>query len=83
MNHRTYGETKDCKGCRYWSEMIAQCAGGGPVQAMCLNQKPAPLSGKYTSGGQTCDAWASGHLGAIDEPGQDPRAYAETTGSPT
>lgn len=83
MYHRTYGETKNCKGCRYWSEMIAQAMGGGPVQAMCLAQKPAPLSGRFTTSSHTCNAWASGHLGAIDEPGQDPRAYDETTGSTT
>lgn len=76
MDHRTYGKTKNCKGCRYWSEMIAQVIGGGPVQALCLAQKPSPMHGKYTSGRQTCEAWASGHLGAIDEPGQDPNAYS-------
>ena len=83
MDHRTYGETKNCKGCRYWSEMIAQVMGGGPVQAMCIAPQSAPMRTKYTTGSQTCSSWASGHLGAIDEPGQDPRAYDETTGSPT
>ena len=24
---RTYGETKDCRGCRFWSEMVAQSIG--------------------------------------------------------
>lgn len=76
MDHRSYGETKDCKGCRYWSEMIAGCNGGGPVQALCLAPKGSPVHGSYTSGWMTCSAWASGHLGAIDEPGQDPDAYA-------
>lgn len=28
MNHRSYGETRNCKGCRFWSEMIAQVRGG-------------------------------------------------------
>lgn len=78
MGHRSYGETRDCKGCRFWSEMIAQSVGGGPVQAMCLASKPAQLSGQYTSARQKCDAWASGHYGAIDEPGEDNLAlYAE------
>lgn len=75
LPHRTYGETKNCKGCRYWSEMIAGSNGGESVQALCLAPKPAPQHGKYMNGWQTCTAWASGHLGAIDEPGQDPDAY--------
>ena len=73
-DHRTYGETRNCKGCRYWSEMIAMAQGGGPVQAVCLSPD-STFKGKYTAGHQRCDKWASGHLGAIDEPGQDPLAY--------
>lgn len=76
MSHRTYGETKNCKGCRYWSEMIAQSVGGGPVQAMCLSDT-GTLKRKYTAGWQKCEAWASGHHGAIDEPpdyGEEVRA---------
>jgi len=76
---RTYGETRNCAGCRFWSEMIAQCHGGGPVQAMCLSDD-GPLAGKYTSGRQTCSAWKSGHLGAIDDPpnyGEETRAAYE------
>ena len=40
---RSYGETDNCNGCRFWSEMIAQSIGGGPVQALCLSQD-GPLS---------------------------------------
>lgn len=80
MFHRTYGETKNCKGCRYWSEMLAQAVGGSGVQAMCLSDGGA-LAGKYTSGHMTCDAWKPGHLGAVDDPpnyGEETRAaYAE------
>ena len=36
MSDRTYGETRNCAGCRFWSEMLAQAIGGGPVTAMCL-----------------------------------------------
>lgn len=64
---RTYGETKNCAGCRFWSEMIAQSIGGGPVQALCLADG-GKLRGKYTSGRQSCDAWRSGHHGAVDDP---------------
>lgn len=76
MNHRTFGETRNCKGCRYWSEMIAQALGGGPVQALCLSPVSA-ARGKYMDPARTCDAWASGHLGAIDEPGSDPHRYEQ------
>jgi hypothetical protein len=75
MSHRTNGETRNCKGCRYWSEMIAQSLGGGPVQAMCLSAT-STYRGQYMSCARMCTEWASGHLGAIDEPGQDPAAYA-------
>jgi hypothetical protein len=73
MSDRTYGETQNCAGCRYWSEMIARC-NGGPVEAMCINYV-SPNNMKYTTARTTCGFWASGHLGAVDEPGQDPRAY--------
>ena len=70
---RTNGETRNCAGCRYWSEMIAQSIGDGPVEAMCLGD--GPLKGQYTTGKQTCPAWKSGHYGAVD----DPPDYGETT----
>ncbi len=70
MNHRTYGQTRDCRGCRFWSEMIAQVRGGGPVEAMCLAAGPhaGPHACQYTHGRMTCSAWESGEDGAIDEP---------------
>ena len=64
---RTYGETKDCRGCRYWSEMLAKCEGGEPVVAMCL-APDGPHEGKYKSARMTCSAWKSGHYGAVDDP---------------
>lgn len=71
---RTFGETKNCAGCRFWSEMLAMCSGGGPVQAMCLAEN-GPQSGKYVSERQSCSAWKSGHHGAVD----DPPNYGEET----
>lgn len=65
--NRTHGETKDCRGCRFWSEMIAK-AEGAAVMALCLAPEPAPLGGQYTSGRMKCDAWKSGHLGVVDDP---------------
>lgn len=58
-----------CRDCQYWSEMLAQCLGGGPVQAMCLSPN-GPLSGKYTSGTQDCPLYLGGRdeLLAVDDP---------------
>lgn len=67
MSDRTYGETKDCRGCRFWSEMVAQAIGGRGVEALCLSGT-GPKASKYTSARTTCDAWKSGHHGAIDDP---------------
>lgn len=64
---RTYGETQDCRGCYYWSEMLAQASGGGPVEAMCLNEQ-SPKRLKYTTGRMTCDNWTTGADGIVDWP---------------
>lgn len=74
MNHRTYGESPDCAGCRHWSEMIAM-SDDDTVKAMCIAPTGSPKRLKYTTGSDTCNAWASGHDGAIDEPGSDPERY--------
>lgn len=66
MTHRTMGATKDCKGCRFWSEMIAM-AGDVSVKAMCLSTD-SPHKGKYVYGSQSCADWKSGHYGAVDDP---------------
>lgn len=83
MFHRTYGETGNCMGCRYWSEMLARSY-GGPVEAMCLSGT-SPFTGKYTTPGTTCDAWRSGHHGAVDEPpnyGEETRKLYEREEKP-
>jgi len=66
---RTMGMTNDCNGCRYWSEMLAFCEGGGAVQAMCLC-KDSKNYNKYTIGRSFCPEWKSGYLGAIDDPSE-------------
>ena len=72
MDHRTYGTTRNCKGCRFWSERIAMsdASTAGQVKALCL-AKAGPLTGTYTFSHQACIAWKSGHHGAVDEPGSD------------
>ena len=71
LDYRTWGETQTCKGCRYWSEMIAKCEGGGPMQAYCLNGR-SDRANSYTYGHDTCEAYKEGSLGAIDAPGGNP-----------
>ncbi len=68
MEHRSYGETKNCKGCRFWSDMLAQSE-AGTVTAMCINSD-SPESGKYMAGWSKCTEWKSGHYGSIDSPGE-------------
>jgi len=68
MNHRSYGETKDCKGCRYWSERLAQSQGSS-VTAVCISSGSVE-KGKYKFGSDKCDSYKSGHYGAIDSPGE-------------
>jgi len=77
-DHRTWGQTQNCKGCRFWSEMLAK-SDGGPVFAMCLNSKSSEYQ-NYKAGFGRCDEWKSGHLGAVDSPGESEviiKAYAE------
>ena len=66
MTHRTMGKTKNCKGCRFWSEMLAY-SDGGPVMAMCLSDTGSRAN-QYTLGFATCESWKSGYFGAVDEP---------------
>lgn len=68
MSARTFGQTRDCRGCRFWSEMIAR-AGGNiiGVEALCL-RADGPKGGQYTVGRNSCEAWESGHHGAVDDP---------------
>lgn len=67
-DYRTWGETKNCKGCRYWSEMLAQSIGNG-MEAVCLDPSKGPAKAmKYVPAWHSCDNWKSGHHGAVDEP---------------
>lgn len=70
MSDRTYGATKNCAGCKFWSEMLAQSIGGAPVEAMCLSVD-GPNHGKYTPRWVMCSAWESGEAGAVDDPCDD------------
>lgn len=76
MDERSFGTTRNCAGCRYWSEMIARAEGGGPVEAMCLH-KSSPHWAKYVAGSQACDHWSAGDRGAVDQPAGNPYALDE------
>lgn len=74
---RTHGRTADCRGCRYWSEMIAKGV-NDEIQALCLSPRTpeATHAMDFVAGSQTCQAWASGYRGPVDDPNDDdPRKY--------
>jgi hypothetical protein len=62
--------------------MLARWEGCDPIEAMCLGK--GSKKGKWTSESMTCEAWASNHLGQIDDPhyGEEVHAAyeAETNG---
>ena len=62
----TQGEKRTCETCRYWSEMRAE-ARLGVISAVCLNTD-SPSHMRFTSERYCCSKWASGHLGAVDDP---------------
>lgn len=55
-----------CLGCKFWSERMAQSIGGGPVEAMCLNEQ-SPHYNRYVHRG--CEHFVLGD--AIDDPYSD------------
>ena len=75
---------KDCANCRFWSEMLAEAVGGGPVKAMCLAEG-GPRTGEYTTGMTTCSGWKENTFGAVDDPpnyGEETRALYTTEEGP-
>ena len=76
IDYRSWGQSHNCHGCRYWSEMLARSNESGGIVAMCLASGPkATKFGTYVGRGNDCAAWESGELGAIDAPGGNP--YSE------
>jgi hypothetical protein len=74
---RNAGVTRTCAGCRYWSEEHATWRSGQIVSAWCVHTSGPPPSVWLPPPGHSCELWASGHLGAIDTPGNAP-LYAES-----
>ena len=56
---------RPCVECRYWSQMIAQSIGPGPIEAWCLSQTQKQ---RFRRADDTCDDWAKNSHGAVDEP---------------
>lgn len=52
-----------CRGCKWWSEMLAQSIGGGPLEAYCY-KKESPHYNGYAH--QGC-AWKEEGV-AVDDP---------------
>ncbi len=61
-------KSKNCGGCRFWSEMCAQSLGCGPIEALCLSDN-SPSCGKFVTETHKCDAWKDSLGYAIDAPG--------------
>ncbi len=53
----------NCEGCQYWSEMVAESIGCGPIKAMCLNDESGHYNKMVNHG---CDNYRAGY--AIDMP---------------
>lgn len=68
--------SKRCDGCRFWSEMLAQSIGGGPVEAYCLSDK-SPKRQTYVRGSFVCDAWQDAYGYAVDAPGIEETYHAD------
>lgn len=62
-----------CGNCRFWSELIAKGSADGGTEAVCLSD--GPYANGYTRESQSCSAWKSGQLGAVDDPHEDPARY--------
>ena len=56
-----------CKTCYFWSEMVAQSIGGGPIEALCLNDN-SDFHQKMMAETNSCPDWEDGSGGAIDCP---------------
>jgi hypothetical protein len=70
LDYRSWGETKNCHGCRYWSERLAMSDGNG-LRAMCISAD-SPNKSKWMPKRGTCEKWDEGSMGAVDSPGGEP-----------
>jgi hypothetical protein len=81
-NHATMETAVDkiCETCRYWSELAMRSPGPHhSLEAFCLNREGA-FYRRFCRGAERCPSWASGHLGAIDDPDLPEGDYANEGG---
>lgn len=55
-----------CGNCYFWSSLIAQSVGCGPVKAMCLNDK-SDNHEKMTKSNTSCFHWVDGTKELVDD----------------
>ena len=58
----------NCESCRFWSQMVAQSIGCGPIEALCLAGRGTKFGGQMMRADATCEAWRSDHHGKVDDP---------------
>jgi len=46
-----------CETCLYWSDLVAEQTGNGPLMALCENPD-GPKASRMTAGRDTCPKWA-------------------------
>jgi hypothetical protein len=63
-----------CENCRYWSQLLAQSIGCGPIEAYCLSED-GPKRQRYVRANDRCPSWKLNSHGAVDEPPD----YGETS----
>ena len=78
VRKRTYGKTRDCKGCRFWSEQNARVEGNKPLMALCLN-RDSKYAYLFRAGNDWCHEWADGAGGAIDDPNSEYAVFGTRT----
>lgn len=66
---------RKCASCRYWSELVGEM-NNGITRAMCLSTL-SRKKGRMQPENQSCGDWASGNLGAIDDPNKASNRYNE------
>ena len=57
---------RNCETCRYASSRVASARAGGPIKALCLNPD-SPHFHEMTASHQSCQGWADGYKGAVDQ----------------
>ena len=49
------GGVMSCEGCKFWSALVAQSIGCGPIEALCLNKESDKFN-KMTKEADSCES---------------------------